>query len=365
MTALTVRTIDLGFGTSTVVTQSGKEFKYRTFPSIAAPLEKGKSDITAGAFSRSDVVKVDVDGVCYAVGEDVYSFVDGANESRVFNSTFIKSKQYKAVFLASLSMMADLPLDENGSKVIDLLAMGLPVNNMHLRDELNDFAKSTHVLPDGSQVVIREAWTVAQPLGGLLYYGVNSKEGLSTLLNKRILTCDPGMGTFDWLTSHGLNVFERRSGSNEYGLNKILSAVSDAAKPVFGLDLLYDTIDRAIYQKHKVLSIAGRKYPFPRCEGKFQDGTPALFGNKPISFDFSADIKRVTDSASDSLRNNVGDGQDIDLILVTGGPAEVYLKSISELYPLHAVELVPNSIVANALGIHQAAVQKADKLFAA
>ncbi|MCE2597303.1 hypothetical protein K6Y31_21250 [Motilimonas cestriensis] len=130
MSDLIARTIDLGFGTTTVITNVvGSDVQYRTFQSIAAPLEKGKGDITSGSFGASRIVKVCVDGIYYAVGEDVQSYVDN-HESRVLNNSFIKSKQYQAIFLASLSMMTDLPINHEVKKVIDLLAMGLPVNNM-------------------------------------------------------------------------------------------------------------------------------------------------------------------------------------------------------------------------------------------
>ncbi|MBW8191384.1 hypothetical protein K0504_10070 [Neiella marina] len=344
-----IRTVDVGFGTTTAVCGYDEHNQpiVRTFASIANPIEANKRDVTAGSMSITRNVVVNVNGGTYEVGEDVSKTFD-PRTARVLNSGYINSDQYKALFLGALAML-DAP---NG--VIDLLVGGLPVSNMHRRAELEEMMKGTHQVGD-RKIVVKNAWAVAQPLGGLIHYANdNGQDTFHALQSQTVLTVDPGYLTCDWMVTSGMVASDRRSGACDLGMSKILESCCDYAAPIFKVDKIYpDTIDGAFCSSNRHLKMKGRHYPFPVCEGKDVEGNDVS-----VRYDFRDQIARVCREAATMITNAVGDGQDIDLIIVTGGPAQVYLRALQDVFPDHKIEIVKNHLCAIALGMQVAGINK-------
>ncbi|MGI2187307.1 hypothetical protein ACROAG_09880 [Shewanella oncorhynchi] len=74
-------------------------------------------------------------------------------------------------------------------------------------------------------------------------------------------------------------------------------------------------------------------------------------------FDVTSAITATCDEAITSVVNVVGDGQDIDLILVSGGAASVYLGAIKKAFPHHKIEVVIDPLTSVARGLQTAGEQ--------
>ncbi len=346
-----VRSIDVGFGTTSVVTsvQGDGNIVIRTMPSIAVPVDIGKRDISAGSLSASRNIQVSVRGNLFEVGEDVASACD-PRSTRVLNSGYITSDQYLALFHGALSMMELPPSD-----TIDLLVGGLPVTGMGRREELRAMMIGEHKI--GDRVIrVKDAWVIAQPVAGLLsYYREAGMAAMSALQEETILVVDPGYLTFDWAVVKRLIINDKRSGAVELGMSKVLAAVADAGGPIFGVDVLdIDTVDAAFISTPPRLRIFGRQYPFPVCEGK------DLSGNRcDITYDFRERIRRPCREAAEAMRSSVGDGQDLDRIVVVGGPAHVYAPAIQSIFPKHQVQVTHGHLQSVVTGMQFGGMQRA------
>lgn len=336
-----IRTIEVGFGTTTIVINDNLDLV--TFKSIVHPVEKAKRDITSGAMNNGNNMTVEIGQKTFQVGQDIEKVSDPRN-NRVLNSNYINSEQYEVLFLGGLAMM-ELGKDN----VIDFLIGALPVSNMHRREELCKFMEGEHIV-DGRTITVKKAWAAAQPLGGLMSYaGTQGQDFLRKMSDLTILTVDSGYYTVDHLTTTGMFVSESRSSAVDKGMVKVIEAVSDEASVTFNVErLLNEVIDKAFYDgKKPSLKFKGTRYPFPICDKKDVDGNDVK-----IKYDFTSAISRVTREACESIQNNVGDAQDVDLILLVGGSAPVYYESLKTVYPDHRIVIVDNNLQANALGLH-------------
>ena len=137
-----IRALEVGFGTTSLVKDvvDGQP-QLMTFPSLVSQVDKNKSSINAG-INKRNTVTVDVDGTLYEVGPDA-GLAAGKKTARVLNSSYVNSQQYKALLFGSLVYM--------DVDVIDLLVLGLPVDNWKRKEELKDFVVGEHTI-DGLPV---------------------------------------------------------------------------------------------------------------------------------------------------------------------------------------------------------------------
>ena len=341
-----VRAIEVGFGTNSLTTGTDGKGNpiIKTFQSFVAKTDPSKSGLNAG-LNKRDTVTVDVNGQLYEVGPDAYLASDKAS-SRVLNSSYIKSDQYQALLLGSLSYM-------NAEK-IDLLVLALPVENWSRREELKSLMQGPHTV-NNKNYFIKDVWVIVQPLGGLMAYANRiGQKGYDELKEQTILSVDPGFGTFDYVLSRGLKLNESRSGGSELGMSAVLSECSKDLKSAFPnlSDFPIEKIDEAFYKNDGFIRISGRKYPFPQCKGKTVEGKKV-----DIHFDLTSSIESVTSNAVTKLKNTVGNGGDIDLIILMGGPHKVYLKALQEAYPAHEIIILDDAIRAVCEGMFFAGLQ--------
>ena len=341
-----IRTIEVGYGSVSLVADD--DLTVITFKSIVHAVESHNVDITSGSMNSAKNVIVDVEGKYYEVGPDIDKIYD-PRHSRVLNSDYINSDQYKALFLGGLSMMKLGP-----DNVIDFLIGGLPVSNMRRRDELISFMEGDHIV-NGRTITVKKAWAAAQPLGGLFSHANDEGESfLATMNETTILTVDAGYFTVDFLTTTGMHVSDTRSGAIEKGMSKVIESVSGMASPIFGTEKVFtEIIDKAFYGEEKSLKFKGKHYPFPVCKKKDTFGKDCRF-----NYDFNVAIERVTKEACSFIQNAVGDAQDVDLILIVGGPAEVYKRSLIEAFPDHRIKIVKPALQAVCIGLHVAGINK-------
>lgn len=342
-----IRAIELGFGTTSLtesISSAGVP-KIKTFTSFVSKVDTSKQGLGAGLSNR-DTVKVEIDDSVYEIGTDAHLAADSSS-TRVLNSSYVESKQYKALLFGSLLYM--------DCTEIDLLVLALPVEHwVSKRMALAELVKGEHEI-GGVKYNIKDVWVITQPMGGLLYHANSvGQDGFNELKNLNILSIDPGFGTYDYIVSRGLKLNESRCSGSDLGMNKVLSACSNALRSAFPSlsEFPMELIDEAFYKNKGIIRISGNKYPFPKCSGK-----DAANESTTVNFDVQPEIDRVTKNAVTNMKNIVGDGGDIDIVIMMGGVVDVYYKSVQESYPLHKIIVLENAITAICIGMYLGGLQ--------
>ncbi|CAH7341583.1 plasmid segregation protein ParM [Vibrio crassostreae] len=342
------RAVEIGYGTTSVVTgNTSNGFVIRTFPSVPVPVKHSKQNLGGDILGSRKTVVVPVGKNSYEVGEDVHSSSD-PRSTRVLNTEgYIDSERYKALLLGALKMIPD--------EEVDLLVCGLPVSVMPRSEELKKMVEGVHELGNGQKINIKSAWIIAQPLGGLLAYArEGGQDRFKEMKNENLLVVDPGYLTVDWLVTRGLIANENRSGDYEAGMSRILSTVSDAALEVFQSHEAFTRINEINVELIDQAFISGKLKLF----GKTMDFPVHKGCEKTPKFDFSHAINSVAEEAINALVNSVGDGQDLDRIIIVGGPAKLYKEALSKVFPNHEIQILQDSLRANVIGFQEGGVQR-------
>lgn len=319
-----IRAIDLGWGyTKYSKLEPDGSIGFSGFPSLA-PRHIG-TDLSSSILGRRNTVIVEVDGTQYEVGPDSTD-LDSNDSTRNLNEQFIYTDQYKAVFLGALSYI--------GEPVIDLLVVGLPLSGINQTEKLKELAVGIHKMEGGKLVEVKDVLVLPQPLGGL-YYCLSQTESRQEFLfleDEMNLVIDPGFLTFDFLLARGSKVIENRSGAHPGGVSKILRAIAESVSQKFGIK--YDNlsaIDRGLTKR--AIKING----------------------KPENLEeHIRNTKSVIEGSVNYMRNIVGDGADIDNIILIGGGAQVFRKTIEEYYPNHTLISMPDPQLVNVRGYQEA-----------
>ena len=320
-----IRALDLGWGYtkySSKKDDSG-ELEFHSFPSLA-PRYTGL-DLSMSVLGKRDTVVVSVDGTLYEVGPDS-SDLDTNDSSRNLNDQYIYTEQYKAVFYGALHYIKE--------ESIDLLVVGLPLSNMHLAPKLKELVEGKHKLNETETVEVKQALVLPQPLGGL-YYCLSLRESRPEfkLLSEEVnLIIDPGFLTLDFLVSNGEKIIENRSSAYNGGVSKVLRAVAESISSKF--NIRYENlsaIDKGL-RKRKI----------------------KINGKDELLEDHIKYTKPILESSVNYMRNIVGDGSDIDNIILLGGGSGVYKKTIEHYYPNHTLHLVEDAQMANVKGFQKA-----------
>lgn len=339
-----IRAIEIGYG-SMSFTESVIDGipVIKTFASIVSAIS---NDDLSGGLSKRETVEISVGKSKYEVGPDSYLLTDRSS-SRALNSNFIETDQYQALLKGALYLMKD-------ANVIDLLVLSLPVNNMIRSEELKKMAIGEHVI-NGKTISVKNAWVLTQPLAGYLSYANQiGQQKYEEIKTQNVLTLDFGYSTSDWLLSAGLKINEKRSNAVSMGMALVLEEVQRELKSAFPhLDAIpLSLIDEAFWLHPGILKISGKSYPFPICNGVDINGRETK-----IKFDVSSAINKVAVSCLQNIRNNVGSGADISLILVLGGSHGVYLPEVKRSFPEHEIVIVDDPITAVCRGMYYGGVQ--------
>lgn len=320
-----VRALDLGWGYTKLsrFNMDTEAMEYLTFPSLA-PRHSGV-DLSMSLLGRRDTVLVEVDGTAYEVGPDAAD-LDTSEASRSLNDAYIYTEQYKAVFFGALHYI--------GEATIDLLVVGLPLSNMQAAPKLREMMVGEHRINADTTVTVRDALVLPQPLGGL-YYCMSLRDErpeLEFIAEDVNLVIDPGFLTFDFLLSNGDKPVENRSGAHTAGVSKVLRSISESLSAKFGIRYEnLNAIDRGL--RRRKLKING----------------------VVESLDEHIRNTRATLEASvNYMRNVVGDGADIDNIILLGGGSSVYRRTIEQFYPKHNLVVLEDAQQANVRGFQLA-----------
>jgi plasmid segregation protein ParM len=318
-----VRSLDLGSGYakySRLSKESG-DMEFDSFPSLA-PRHAGV-DLSASLsfLGRRETVVVDVDGSKYEVGPDSGD-LDTNDSTRNLNDSFIHTEQYKAVFLGALHYI--------GEPVIDVLVVGLPLNNMQAAGKLKALMEGKHRINATETVEVKEARVIPQTQGGLLYCLSLAKDipALEFMSEEVNLVIDPGFLTYDWVLANGDKIIENRSSAHNGGVSKVLRSIGESISTKFNIK--YDNLgalDKGL--RRRKLKINGEVESME---------------------DHIKNTKSVLEGSVNFMKNIVGDGSDIDNIILLGGGSHIYQKTIAAYYPKHTVVVLEDAQAANVRG---------------
>jgi plasmid segregation protein ParM len=323
-----VRALDLGWGYTKYSTKNpvDGEVEFHSFPSLA-PRHTGV-DMTMSIMGRRDTAVVNVDGTKYEVGPDSGD-LDVNDASRSLNDNFIHTEQYKAVFFGALHYI--------GEPQIDLLVVGLPLSGMGSAAKLKELMVGTHKISETVTVVVKDALVLPQPLGGLYHCFslAGTRPELEFIKEEMNLVIDPGFLTFDFLLSNGEKVVENRSSAHTGGVSKVLRSIGESISAKFGIK--YENlgaIDKGL--RRRKIKINGE---VEQLEEHIKN------------------TRSVLEGSVNYLRNIVGDGSDIDNIILLGGGSGIYRKTIEQYYPKHTLIALDEAQTANVRG-YQAAGER-------
>ncbi len=316
-----VRALDLGWGYTkySKLNPETLETEYHSFPSLA-PRHTGM-DLSMSILGRRDTVVVNVDGTKYEVGPDSAD-LDTNDASRNLNDQYIHTEQYKAVFFGALCYI--------GEPEIDLLVVGLPLSNMQNAAKLRELMVGTHKVADDKTVVVKDALVLPQPLGGLYYcFSLkDEKPELEFIDEEMNLVIDPGFLTFDFLLSNGEKVVENRSSAHTGGVSKVLRSISESISTKFGIK--YENlgaVDKGL-RRRKI----------------------KINGETEVLDEHIKNTRSVLEGSVNYMRNIVGDGSDIDNIILLGGGSHIYRRTIEQYYPKHTLIVLDEAQTANVRG---------------
>lgn len=319
-----IRALDVGWGYTKLSRKcpiSG-ELEFMSFPSLA-PRHAGL-DLSMSILGRRDTVVVDVDGTKYEVGPDSAD-LDTSDMTRNLNDQYIHTEQYKAVFFGALAYMNE--------PTIDLLVVGLPLSNMGAAAKLRELMMGTHKVNGDLTVEVKDALVLPQPLGGLYYcMSLKDRQEFEFLDEEVNLVIDPGFLTFDFLLSNGDKVIENRSSAHTGGVSKVLRSIAESISNKF--NIRYENlsaIDKGL-RRRKI----------------------KINGEVESLDDHIRNTRAVLEGSVNFMKNMVGDGSDVDNIILLGGGSAIYRRTIEQYYPKHTLLVLEDAQLANVKGYQMA-----------
>jgi plasmid segregation protein ParM len=217
---------------------------------------------------------------------------------------------------------------------IDILVLGLPMTTFSAyRSELEARFTGTHVINEGGTTISIKCCVIyPQPLGS---YAAYLEEVLGSAPTPMALVVDPGYNTVDWFVCKGMVASELRSSAVQRGVGQMLRPVAiDIIKR-----LKIDATPAEIVRLVDRCLVTGQKLE--------------LYSDTYDVADFLDAGKGVVTEAAQAIKNNVGSGADINVIVVTGGGAALYAPAIFDQFPSHKVVALPSPATANVRGFHE------------
>ena len=248
----------------------------------------------------------------------------------MLDENFALSEHYAARLFGALNYLSPgLP-----DYAIDVLVLGLPLNTYPKHHKaLAERFTGQHVINDANDTLqIRSCHVYPQPLGSYASYilGLGQSQGKAPFA----LSIDPGYNTVDWFVCQGMSANDVRSGAVQRGMGAVLRAIAEDMIKTHSFDAtpveLVRAIDRAMSTGSK-LEIYGREFDLS---------------------DHMAAGNEVIQEAAQAVKNSVGSGSDIDVIIMTGGGAELYRDVIQDKFPRHKVITLSSPALANVRGFH-------------
>jgi plasmid segregation protein ParM len=296
---------------------------------------------------RRDTFDVPVGGALYEVGRDVGLAQAGGSFGRDVTDEFYRGQIYEALAKGALRYMA-----EAGDAAIDVLVMGLPVNQYNdakRRDYLRDTYQKAVDVGEGKAIEVRKLVVQAQPMGGYAAIEEHFSElndairdtggalqplkSVDELDDLTVLMVDPGEHTLDWLLLQQGSINPRASGAaSDAGRHRVIRAVQESLSADIGRPLgpaVAPRINEALRLKQPV-KLSGVAHDLAKYEPK---------------------IMSVVEDSINLMIDGLRDAHEIiDLIVLVGGHPERYRDVLKRRFPAIPVFVMPESMAANVRG---------------
>jgi plasmid segregation protein ParM len=340
-----VRAIDVGFGLVKFSLPADGGVTFSSFPSMAIPADV--SAVRSLSTRRRDTFDVPANGAQYEVGRDVGLAQAGGSFGRDVTDEFYKGAIYEALTKGALRYMA-----EAGDTVIDVLVLGLPVNQYNdakRRDYLRDTYQRAVEIGDGKTIEVRKVIVQAQPMGGYAALEEHLDElnqvirdtggalqplaSADELDDLSVLVVDPGEHTLDWLLVQQGSINPRASGAaSDAGRHRVIRAVQESLAADIGRPLgpaVAPRINEALRQQQPV-KLSGVAHDLNKYEPQ---------------------IMSVVEDSLNRMIDGLRDAHEIiDLIVLVGGHPARYQDVLKRRFPAIPVVVMPESMAANVRG---------------
>ena len=340
-----VRAIDVGFGLVKLSVRKGRGIDFINFPSMAIPADA--SAVRTLGTRKRDTFDVPVNGANYEVGRDVGLAQAGGTFGRDVTDEFYRGAIYEALTKGALRYML-----EAGDSVIDVLVLGLPVNQYNdskRRDYLRSHYEGEITVGDGKTITVRKVLVQAQPMGG--YAALDDHlDSLNDVIGKTpgalkalasgealddlsVLMIDPGEHTLDWLLIQQGSINPHASGAaSDAGRHRVVRSVLESLVAEVGRPL-----GPAV---------------MPRINDALRSNSPVkLAGVAHDLQHFEPVIMTVVEDCINRMVDGLRDAHEIiDLMVLVGGHPERYRDVLSKRFPAIPVFIMPESMSANVRG---------------
>ena len=327
--AAVVAGIDIGYGNLKAVGglrgPGGKS--EIVLPAGAAPLSAmpRRSDARADLMGGEEVL---IEDQGWAAGVEQIHI---QNRTRLTHENYPTTREYRALYLAALARL--------GFRKIDMVVTGLPVSQYYgpQADELK--AKISAMMvgrqPVNSETVVdvAEVMVVPQPMG--TFFGVATEPKFAALATAhlQILVFDPGFFSVDWVVMSGQSVMHQWSGTSKLATSVILeNAAADMTKDL-RRQITRDQLDAALRRGSPTLKVG-------------------LDGEADFRASLATAAVEVGSTVADEVMTSLRNARQIDLIIVTGGGAELYEPALRAAFPQAELVTPADLVLGNARGYH-------------
>ena len=339
---IAVRAIDVGYGNVKLTLSHTDAFGpivCDIFPS-RSPVASDKG-LAAGLLLGRDTAIININGTDYEVGKGVAKAQGTNNVSEVLDKDFCLSDAYMARLRGAFHYM--LGKDKHGTphlakNNIGMLVVGLPVStfrSISIRAKLREKLLGEHLIDEGRSVVIEHVVVMPQPMGAFFEYAFENSM-FDKMKDQTNLVIDPGYFTFDWLLSSGITPIDGRSDSVNRGMSAVMRAIVEVMKKKEEWEAQTDMLIRML-------------------DDHFREGKPFIvYGEEVDVSQYIHAGRGIINEAVAALANNVGDGADVQNIILTGGGAKLYLDAVQEKFPRHKILVMESPVYSNVRGFQLA-----------
>lgn len=313
--------VDVGYSNLKVLWgEAGQPPATRTLPAGAGPATAMPERLTRGRAEQHQTVMV-----------AEQRWVAGVEPSRLQNWERELHPDYPATLAYRALLHAALAVA--GRAEVDRLVTGLPVaqyQDRARRERLRDMMTGTHQITPARPVTVHAVDVLPQPFGAYLDM-VETATDPDAFETARTLVIDPGFFSCDWVLIDDGELRSANSGSSASAMGLLLEAADEQIRRDHGGGLGRDELE-------KLLRAGAER--------------TQLFG-APIELApyIAAAARQTTSVAITAVRQSLrSERRQVDVVLMTGGGADVYADAIREAFPKARIVVPDAAVLANVRG---------------
>ena len=323
--------IDIGYSSVKLIHGTESDPAAAIMPIGAAPRAQMKRGSDYGLDESAGQI-VTIDGEEWVAGVET-SLIQGFTPW--MDSNYPRSAEYLALFRSALRRA--------GVREVQSLVIGLPVSQWKQEAErkaLKGRLEGTHHIHDDLSVDVKKVEVLAAPAGALVHHLCVQRalpQDQRIEKDETVLIMDPGHFSMGW------TIFKRgfdtaSAGSTSNAGESIIRSTAQALSDQTGLNIRASRLEQAIALGQETVT-AGLQ------EICFHDALEAQ-----VQRTASANIRVIS-----ARVRHVEAERRIDVILVTGGWANLFAPTLASSFPQARIIITPDHLLANARGYHRAA----------